>query len=239
MPLVILQTVSRRRKEACQLYSPFLSSIQDIIFAIGALGRSRGNVRDIATSLRLCDGDTGTLLASEEVGEESLLQILATELDNGRNTERETGVEGASGAAKTRAGQLCVRVPVSIDAMNSRLHMPTYLITVDAGVNVVPIFHLDTQDIIDSKTLTPFHGKGSRHVGQQHVGLAECLEHMLRYSTCLLPLHRMLDQVFPGKLATCLLESTVGVCDVRGRESAQVWRLREGNGVGRVIGHRE
>lgn len=71
------------------------------MLAVGALDRSCGKIRNVTTSLGLCDRDTSTLLAGKEIGEESLLQVLAAELDNWWNSKCKAGIQRTTWTAQT------------------------------------------------------------------------------------------------------------------------------------------
>jgi hypothetical protein len=80
-------------KDQGELSAPFLVPVDNIIFPILRLGRGGGDVRNIRPGIRLRDGDTDALPTGQEIRQELLLQLLASILDDRRQTERKTGIE--------------------------------------------------------------------------------------------------------------------------------------------------
>lgn len=84
---------SEKRLGAWSVRIPFLSSVDYVVFAIGALCCGGGDVRDIATSFWLGDSDTGALVPGEKLGKELLLQSLATKLVDRGDSESKASVQ--------------------------------------------------------------------------------------------------------------------------------------------------
>jgi hypothetical protein len=63
----------------------------------------------------------------------------------------------------------------------SIVEQETYLICVDHGMYIVPLFDFyNTKDIVDTQLLQPFHWKRRGKCGQEHAILRERLKDMLR-----------------------------------------------------------
>lgn len=126
------------------------------MFPIRRLLGRRSDIGHVASGFRLGDGEARPFLARQKVREEALLQLGAAELDYRRDPKRETGVQRGSGAADASSGQL-LRYRQWVRPLFTR--DMTHLVTVNPGIHVIPLFHLDTQDIVDSQAFQPRDGQ--------------------------------------------------------------------------------
>ena len=200
-------------------------------------GGRGGDVRHVAPGLGLRDGNARSLATGQEVGQESLLERTTAKLDDGRDPKGEPGVQrrpwtGGSGASELQ-GQL------SFSLLSSRRSQCTYLVTVDARVQIIPVLDLDGENLVDPKPLEPVDRERSGEIGDQHVVFAKGVKDMIGHGALFLPFDRILEKVLPEELAAGFLELAVAVGVVGRGETAQVRGLGEGNRVGRDGGHEE
>lgn len=142
--------------EPCCLV-PFLGSVDDVVLSIGALSSCRNDIRNITASLGLSDRNASALLAGKQVRKEALLQFLASELDNGRDTKGKASVERATRAAQTRPAHLSRFMLAFSSLWRQTVRLP-YFITVDSSIDIIPIFNLDAQNIVDPYAFAPIDG---------------------------------------------------------------------------------
>jgi len=104
-------------------------------------------------------------------------------------------------------------------------------------MQIIPLLHLNPQNLMDPQSLQPFDRQRRRQVRDQHVMPTEGVEDMLGNGALALPLEGMLDEVLPQEGAACFLEAAVRVGVVGGGEAAEVGGFGEGDGVGGDGGH--
>lgn len=102
----------------------------------------------IRPSIRLGDGNADPSPTGQKVGEESLLQFKAAEVNDGRNSERKTSCDSRCRAHQSAANHLG---------------------GVDGHMQIVEILDGNGANMVDSNTLQPLDRQRSRQVGNQHV----------------------------------------------------------------------
>jgi hypothetical protein len=98
-----------------------------------------------------------------------------------------------------------------------------YLIDVDCGMQIIPIFNLYTAGhLMDTQLLQPRHRQGRGQVGNQKVGVGKLLEDIVGNRLLALPLHCMLGDILVDECSAGLLPPPVGLGVVRGGQPAEV-----------------
>jgi hypothetical protein len=78
----------------------------DVVLPIRRLRRRRPDTRDIRTSESLSDGERDELLASEDVGNKLLLQLVGSEVEEGRKTDDHSSLKTVGVATSAAANEL-------------------------------------------------------------------------------------------------------------------------------------
>lgn len=106
------------------------------------------------------------------------------------------------------------------------------LIKVDSGVQIIPLFNLNTQNIMDAQSLQPLHGQRRWQIWNEHVVLGKRVKDVLRNDTITLIVERMSAQILIDESTGFFLEGEMRCGIVWGREAAEVRRLGEWEWVG-------
>lgn len=164
---------------------PLLRAVDDVLLAVLGLDRGGFDVRDVAASIGLSDGDARSFPAPEQIRQEALLQLLGAELDDWGDSKGHSGRHAGG-----RAGQAGA----------------VHLVNVDEVVEGGEVFDLDyAQDVVDAASFQLLDREWRRQGRDEHVVLGEGLEEVLRDGFLFLPLENEGRQVLGDEVSACFL----------------------------------